>query len=188
MMQQLMVQLWNGWDMIYYLCTRLTYVNKGNNIFRVIVKPYQGEPLETEDGYWLRPGDYYVQIHLHNVLLAKELRRLPPSEFAWAVMLKSCIRSSLPDLARFVNEHPRSDQIKLVLGTTCLYRGATRLGFEIKDIAYPRYKLWKSIGIRIIFLFCHPQGWKKFFRRKGPFIPKRVFMSKEKLKRYLESD
>ncbi|MBA4602505.1 YkoP family protein [Thermoactinomyces mirandus] len=188
MMQQLMIRLWNGWDMIYYKCTRLTYVDKGKNIFRVAVKPYRGEPLKTTDGYQLQPGDLYAQLHLHNVLLAKQLHRTARQEFAWAVTLKKCIRSSLPQLAQFIEQHPHSKQIKVILGTTFLHRGATRLGFEVTDIPYTRYKLWKSFGIRIIFLLCHPRGWKEILKRKQDFIPKRVFISKEKLKHYLGSE
>ncbi|MGA8943645.1 MAG: hypothetical protein WB502_13180 [Thermoactinomyces sp.] len=188
MIQQLMIRLWNGWDMIYYQCTRLTYVDKGKNIFRVAVKQYRGEPLETSDGYQLQPGDLYAQLHLHNVLLAKLIRETSRQEFAWAVTLKKCIHDSLPQLAQFIEQHPHSRQIRVIMGTTCLHRGATRLGFEIADIPYTRYKFWKSLGIRIIFLLCHPSGWKEIFKRKQDFIPKRVFISKEKLKHFLGSE
>ncbi len=187
-MQQLMIRLWNGWDMIYYRCTRLRYVDKGKNIFRVAVKHYRGEPLKTVDGYHLQPGDLYAQLHLHNVLLAKIIRQTTRQEFVWAVTLKKIILSSLPQLAEFIEQHPHSKQIRVILGTTFLHRGATKLGFEITDIPFTRYKLWKSLGIRIIFLFCHPRGLKEIFRRKQDFIPKRVFISKEKLKRYLGSE
>lgn len=188
MMQQFMIRMWNGWDMIYYQCTRLTYIDKGKNIFRVAIKQYRGEPLKTADGYQLQPGDLYAQLHLHNVLLAKRIHETARQEFAWAVTLKKCIHSSMPQLAQFIEQHPHSKQIRVILGTTCLHRGAAKLGFDITDIPYTRYKLWKLLATWVIFLLCHPQGWKKFFKRKQDFVPKRVFISKEKLKSYLGSE
>ncbi|MGZ0050273.1 YkoP family protein [Brevibacillus gelatini] len=37
-----LLMLWRYWDEIYQRCTRLTYIEKGKNIFRVVPLRYRG--------------------------------------------------------------------------------------------------------------------------------------------------
>jgi hypothetical protein len=182
MIRRLLIFLWCMWDVVYSKCSRLKHVKKGQNIFRVVVKRYRGEEIRTSDGYTLKPGDWYAQLHLHNARLAKLLQNTPKREFAWALTLTKTVRDSLPDLARFVACHPMTEHIQVLLGTTFLDKGSKQLGFEVTPIPSSRHKRLKSLSVKAIFLLCHPNGWEEIRRRKNRLVPKRVFISKEKLK------
>jgi hypothetical protein len=182
---------WRIWDQIYYRCTRLQYVDKENcNLFRVVVKRYSGEPLVTSDGVALKKGDWYAKLHLHNCLFAQLLREQSLNGISLALFTVNSIRGSLPALARYVANHPRSQDIHVLLGTTFLHRGAERLGFDVADMVcghnYLRYKSWL---FKMILLNCHPDGWRRLQETGHQLVPKRVYISKEKFfKRYLKTD
>lgn len=182
---------WRAWDQIYYHCTRLKYVDKENrNLFRVVVKRYRGEPLTTSDGVSLQKGDWYAKLHLHNCLFAQMIREQPPDGISLALFTVNSIRGSLPALARYVANHPRSREIQVLLGTTFLHRGAQRLGFDVADMVCSRnYLRLKSWFFKMILVNCHPDGWRRLQGQSNQLVPKRVYISKEKFfKRYLPTE
>jgi hypothetical protein len=187
MFHQAIINIWQLWDIIYFLFTRLHYVERGKNIFRVAVKKYRGESIQTADGVNLERGDWYVQLHLHNVLLARLLLQSPAQEFGWAITLRRCISSSLPALVQFINHHPHRNEIQVIVGTTLLHRNADRLGFEVSDIPNRVTRLVRSFTARCIFLLCHPNGLREMLSRKNHLTPKRVFISKKKLNQFYGS-
>jgi hypothetical protein len=185
MLHRLLLSLWMIWDRVYYLVTRLRYVDKRKrNIFRVVIKRYRGEEITTSDGYTLKAGDWYVQLHFHNAYLAQLLRQSPRHPMSWAAILTKNVRASLPQLTRYINQHPKAAQIQVVLGTTFLYRGAHRLGFEVADIQHLIHRLFKAVSARVVFLMSHPYGCSELFKRNAQLVPKRVYISKEKLNRF----
>ncbi|GAA5344639.1 hypothetical protein CLV97_105133 [Planifilum fimeticola] len=179
---------WRIWDQIYYHCTRLKYVDKENrNLFRVVVKRYSGEPLVTSDGVSLKKGDWYAKLHLHNCLFAQMIREQSLDGISLALFTVNSIRGSLPALARYVANHPRSEEIQVLLGTTFLHRGARRLGFDVSDmVCSPYYLRYKSWLFKLILANCHPDGWRRLQEAGHQLVPKRVYISKEEFfKRYL---
>jgi len=181
MIQQTMLFLWNLLDSLYYRCTRLTYIEKGKNIFRIAIKKYHGEELVTRDGHSLKKGDRYAQLHLHNARLAKLLRQSANNEFAWALTLKRQILSSLPGLVHFFQQHPKAKEIRVILGTTFLHKRVERLGFDVAPIKNPWLRMIKTLRIHSIFLFCHPYGFSEFIKRKNMLVPKRIYISVDQL-------
>jgi hypothetical protein len=184
---------WRIWDQIYYHCTRLKYVDKENrNLFRVVVKRYGGEPLVTSDGVSLKKGDWYAKLHLHNCLFAQMIREQSLEGISLALFTVNSIRGSLPALARYVANHPRSQEIQVLLGTTFLHRGAQRLGFDVADMVCSRHYLrFKSWFFKMILVNCHPDGFRRL-QDQGQghqLVPKRVYISKEKFfQRYLQAE
>ncbi|WP_124727573.1 YkoP family protein [Staphylospora marina] len=181
MIRRFIIMLWTVWDTVYSTCSRLKHVKKRENIFRVVVKRYRGEEIRTEDGVSLKPGDWYAQLHLHNSRLAALLLDVPKNEFAWALTLTKFVRKSLPGLARFLDQHPLSREIKVILGTTFLTKGSGKLGFEVAPMPRCWQRRLKVMSIRLIFLLCHPNGWREIRSRSDKLIPQRVYMSRERL-------
>lgn len=182
-----MLTAWRIWDHVYYHLSRLQYVDRENgNLFRVVVKRYRGDPLITRDGVLLQQGDRYAKLHLHNCRIAHQLAEIAKEnrsggEMRWTLAVMNGIRRSLPSLARFVEEHPRSGEIKVLLGITFLHRGAERIGFDVADLPetlYARYKKW---FFKFILFSCHPDGWNRLKYRGNHLIPKRVYISREQL-------
>ncbi|OYD07733.1 YkoP family protein [Paludifilum halophilum] len=182
---------WRICDTLYYHVTRLQYVDHQNgNLFRVIVKTYRGEPLTTREGIRLKPGDLYAKLHLHNVQIAHLLRDFSPPEhwrmdFKGELAVLKSIRRSLPALASYLADHPRSGEIKMLLGTTFLHRGAEKLGFSTADLP-GQWRIWlKTQLLKWILFHCHPCGWQRLQIKTNQLVPKRVFIPRvEFIQRY----
>jgi hypothetical protein len=182
MIHRLIIIFWNIWDKFYYHCTRLHYVDREHSLFRVVVKKYRGEEIHTKDGITLKKGDWFVQLHLHNARLALLLQKNGQRDFARVVTMRKLILSSLPRLLPFIEQHPRHAQIQVILGTTLLHHGAERIGFETSSLPDGKRKWLKTWVARLILFLCRPTGWKEWQKRRQEWIPKRVFISKNKLK------
>lgn len=188
-MNEALLMAWRTWDFLYYHCTRLHYVDKeNNNIFRIVVKKYRGNPLTIGEETIVAPGDYYVKLHIHNYQLAYCLRGKTGDLRLGLLALKQ-VKTSLPALARAVAAHPYADRIKGVVGTTILHQGAERLGFRVQAIDTAIFRVFKTVFFKWILCLCHPEGIKRVRRHsRKKMTAKRVFMSKEQLLRAYQGD
>ncbi|MED1947104.1 MULTISPECIES: hypothetical protein [Brevibacillus] len=181
-----LLMLWGYWDEIYQRCTRLTYIEKGKNIFRVVVLRYRGEPLVTTDNCIIHEGDLILKLHIHNYYFATLCKEVK-DELRVALLLRRHILESLPQLATFLNSMENKDQIKGIVGTTMLHKGVKPLGFSISDVPmswFFRYKRWY---LRLMLRFVHPNGKQRLQSWNHEMPLKRVYMSKELLlNRYAE--
>ncbi|MBW5469626.1 hypothetical protein GPJ61_17440 [Brevibacillus formosus] len=181
-----LLMLWGYWDEIYQRCTRLTYIEKGKNIFRVVVLRYRGEPLVTTDNCIIHEGDLILKLHIHNYYFATLCKEVK-DELRVALLLRRHILQSLPQLATFLNSMENKDQIKGIVGTTMLHKGVKPLGFSISDVPmswFFRYKRWY---LRLMLRFVHPNGKQRLQSWNQEMPLKRVYMSKELLlNRYAE--
>ncbi len=172
------LSVWDIIDPIYFSFTRLTYLDHRSqeNIFRVRLTKYKGKNVTLSDGTVIRKNDVLVKIHLHNVALLKKL--LPvASDVKRGRLIYRAVERSLPELARYVANHPNSDQIKGIVGITTMNRGCERLGFEIVDISSIVYKALKWIRLMPIHLLSVSRPFKTL----GKHEPKYLFMSKPAL-------
>lgn len=179
------LSLWRIWDTIYQNCTRLTYIEKGRNIFRVVLLRYRGEKLITDSNNKIEQGDLILKIHIHNYLFAHHCKGVK-NDTRMILLLRRHILNSLPQLAAYLATHPKVDEIKGIVGTTMLHKGIEPIGFSISDVPmnwFFRYKRWY---LRLMLRIIHPDGMRRMetFDRNLPL--KRVFMSKDELfQRYL---
>ncbi len=177
--------LWGMWDALYQRCTRLRYIEKGKNIFRIVLLNYRGENLLTSDGREIKRGDMIVKLHLHNYMFASLCRGVK-DETRLVLLLRRHIIKSLPELALYLHSLPECDQITGIVGTTMLHKGVEPLGFSCTDVPmnlFFRYKRWY---LRLMIRIIHPQGRKRVQRWDQQMPLKRVYMSKEELfRRYL---
>lgn len=179
------LSLWGIWDTIYQSCTRLTYIEKGRNIFRVVFLRYRGESLQTDSNYTIKQGDFILKIHIHNYMFANLCKGVK-NDTRMILLLRRQILNSLPQLANYLASHPRVDEIKGIVGTTMLHKGIEPIGFSISDVPMNRFFRYKRWYLRLMLRIIHPDGMKRLetFDRNLPL--KRVYMSKEELfKRYL---
>ncbi|MDA8353255.1 MAG: hypothetical protein M0Z65_08765 [Firmicutes bacterium] len=179
-----LLSVWRWIDKFYYRLTRLQYVDEsGQNLFRVVVKPYRGETLITRDGVRLEKGDLYAKLHLHNFRIAQLLTERSKADghggIVEELLVLRQIRRSFPALARYLEGHPQGPEIHVLLGTTFLHRGAGRLGFDVQTLPGRLRPLLKSFFLKWILVCCHPQGWGRISEHRHHLVPKRVFISKE---------
>jgi len=177
--------LWGIWDALYQRCTRLRYIEKGKNIFRIVLLTYRGENLITSDQIQIQRGDMIIKLHIHNYLFACLCRDVK-DEVRLVLKLRRHIVNSLPQLATYLQSLPERDQIKGIVGTTMLHKGVEPLGFTISDVPmswFFRYKRWY---LRLMLRIIHPQGKERVMNWNEEMPLKRVYMSKEELlRRYL---
>jgi hypothetical protein len=179
------LMLWGVWDTIYQRCTRLRYIDKGNNIFRIVLLRYRGEPLVTTDQRVICHGDLILKLHIHNYYFATLCKGVK-DDLRVTLLLRHHIMRSLPQLAAYLDGHEERDRIKGVVGTTMLHKGVKPLGFSISDVPmtwFFRYKRWY---LRLMVRLIHPDGKRRIERWDREMPLKRVYMSKEELlRRYL---
>lgn len=180
-MNSMLLTCWQLFDRMYQHMMNLEPVDAAaENVFRVRVVPYQGPSLQTADGAVIRDGDLICKIHLHNCLLMRKLQGITHQNRLGVLALQE-IRRSLPGLARYIRTHPAEPDIKGIVGTTILYRGAAQLGFSmaelppsVKNRLKNRYLLWM---LRI----CHPEGKYRLRRNPDKLQVRQLFMAKERL-------
>lgn len=175
-----LLMLWGYWDSIYQRCTRLRYVEKGNNIFRIVLLRYRGEPLITSDQRIINHGDLIVKLHIHNYYFATLCKGIK-DDLRLALLLRRHIMLSLPKLAVYLERLERREEIKGIVGTTMLHKGVEPLGFSISDVPmtwFFRYKRWY---LRLMLRIIHPEGKRRVQSWKQEMPLKRVYMSKDQL-------
>ncbi|MFY0545706.1 YkoP family protein [Brevibacillus sp. H7] len=182
------LRLWGAWDTIYQRCTRLRYIEKGNNIFRIVLLRYRGEPLVTADNRIIQTGDLILKLHIHNYYFATLCQGVT-DDLRVVLLLRRHILKSLPQLAAYLSTMEEVDQIKGIVGTTMLHKGVEPLGFSISDVPMSWFFHYKRWYLRLMVRLIHPEG-KDRVQRWDQIMPlKRVYMSKEELfRRYLSNE
>ncbi|MFD1038861.1 hypothetical protein ACFQ3N_10740 [Virgibacillus byunsanensis] len=145
-MKSYLLGVWNAIDPVYYNLTRLHYVpdtEQRNTLFRVRLTTYRGVSVVLSDGTLIKKGDLLIKIHLHNVRMINELQSTT-SEVKKAVFIYHMVKRSLPRLANYVESNYGNKNIKGIIGITTLYRGASRLGFEVFPIKNRYYRFFKK--------------------------------------------
>ncbi|WP_134698861.1 hypothetical protein [Ammoniphilus sp. YIM 78166] len=157
MFQTMILPLWGLVDQIYYQFNRLQLIDiEDQNVFRVRLSTYRGAPLVLDSGDVIRSGDLLLKIHLYNYQLMKQMCHLE-SDIRRALYVYEAVEHSLPGLARYLSEHPRSNEIKAVLGVTVLNRGIKRLGFQSFELDNSLYRAWKKAYMIPMYCLCHGQ-------------------------------
>jgi hypothetical protein len=176
---------WKCWDSVYYQLTRLQYVDKeSGNIFRIVVLTYEGQPILTSDGVLIEKGDTIARLHIHNCHLAHMLMGVSNENRMVLIVLRE-IRKSLPRLAQVLMHHPRFPEIKGLIGTTMLHRGAKPLGFDVAEMEKGFYQRFKTVFLKFMLMLLHPEGLDRLKRKPEQLVPKKVYISaKELLRRY----
>lgn len=174
------LSVWNVIDPVYYACTRLKCIHhEDGSAFRVRLTTYRGRNILLSDGTVIKRGDTLLKIHLHNVILLKKMSSIK-SEIKKGKFLYRLIEKSLPDLAEYVRNHPKHDDIKGIIGITMLNRGAGGLGFETVQIRSAMYKWIKFVTMIPLYFFSANDPLKNL-KKQTPaylFMSKNVIMNK----------
>lgn len=175
------LSVWNIVDPIYYACTRLRCVgqDRKSSTFRVRLTSFKGRNVYLSDGSVIQKGDTLLKIHLHNVILLKDMLCIK-NEVKRGRFLYRTIEQSLPDLAVYLQHHPNIDDIKGIIGITMLNKGAGGLGFETIPIPNSFYKWIKYVTMIPIYFISASQPFKHV-KKQSPaylFMSKNVLMQK----------
>lgn len=189
-MKSYFLSAWNTLDPVYFFFTRLHYVldqNKRKTLFRVRLTRYKGATVLLKDGTLIQKNDLLIKIHLHNARIINELHQMK-SEMKRAIVFYHMVKEALPALAQYVLSHHKKDEIKGIIGITSLYKGANRLGFEVRPIKNVYYRIFKEKAFFIINLLAnnsYNENPVYLFMSKGQLEKKadkrdNLFINKEK--------
>lgn len=148
------------------------------------ITKYKGKSVYLSDGTSIAKNDCLLKIHLHNVRILKEaLSWEHPLQRSLAIY--RMVEQSMPSLASYIDHHPKSKQIKGIVGITMINRGVTHLGFE-KALPNSRiYKVFKFTTQFPIYLLSTTSLSMRNIKKQCPTY---LFMSKEKLfEKYMDS-
>lgn len=174
------LSIWSFLDPLYYLCTRLHYVDKSQDtkaIFRVRLTKYKGAQITLSDGTQILKNDTLLKIHLHNVRILKELKGLDNSLQKGKKIYK-LVQQSMPLLTQFIMDHQKESDIKGIIGITMINKGVKKLGFETFEPKNYFYKRFKEISQLPIYLLSTPKPTFKKFKDHEPVY---LVMSKGQL-------
>ncbi|MGN8647031.1 YkoP family protein [Gracilibacillus sp. HCP3S3_G5_1] len=173
--------LWSVIDPIYFMFTRLTYIDdlkdSDRNIFRVRLTRYKGKESILSDGTVIRKNDVLIKIHLHNTRLMKRVKSIN-SDVRKAMVIHKSVEKSLPQLAEYINNHANFHEIKGIIGITMLNRGSSKLGFDAVEINNRFYRYFKCIALLPIYWLSVTSISIHNLKKHTPCY---LFMSKEKL-------
>ena len=175
-----LLSTWNVFDPIYCSLRRLTYIDRANqNVFRVKLLTYRGKEIAMSDGTCIRNKDLLVKIHLYNVQLLRQVLHVTNNVQKGRIIYR-CVNRSLPGVCQFIQNHPRGDEIKAIIGITMLNRGCRQLGFDVVPISNPLYRGFKWINQLPIHLISVSNPINRFKKRH---LPTYLVMSKNKLEK-----
>ncbi|MGI5902414.1 MAG: polysaccharide deacetylase family protein [Desulfitobacteriia bacterium] len=173
--RRLTFSLWEKWEQLYvkiYNIERIDHLN----LFRLKVSRYRGPDLIHPDGQVMATkGDLVGEIHFDNLRFQSVG---PDLQKTGLRALKLALRS-LPDLAKYIANNPKHQNIKVYLGLTLINRGVKKLGFNVQE--YPgRDGRLVALFQKIIVHIYHPSGGKRNTASLGK-TPKIVWISKKEL-------
>jgi len=174
--QRFVFQIWEKWEHYYARSHQVERVD-ATNIFRLEKSTYGGPNLYAEDGkLMVEKGDTVAGIHLDNIRMQAKGHDTQKT----ALKAMHQIRESLPDLARYVAQNSKYDNIKVFMGETLLHRGVKGFGFTVQDLPDTR----KSRGIaglqKMIMRVYHPARNNRENKRLGNKT-KLVWITRERL-------
>ncbi len=178
--KEIALMLWGLWDRIYYTFSRLQFVSKEDNLFRIVRKKYRGVPLQTKSGQWIHKGDEIIKLHIYNYRLAKEINK-HGTEVSMGLYMKREIEKSMIGLSEFLASQPDIKKVKAIVGTSMLNRGAERLGFALQEVSPSWYFRYKSFLFKIIYLLVHPFGYAYLKQHGKRLQSKHMIMSIDEL-------
>lgn len=168
-------RLWERWEHFYAKINNIKRIDD-HNLFRLALSRYQGPDLYNEKGDLVATkGDRIGEIHFDNIRFQAAGSNLQ----AVGIRALKQVRLSLPELARYIINHPEYRDVKVYLGFTMLNRGARGLGFQVEDYPYHNAQL---IGLfqKLLLRIYHPAGNKRKTHKLGD-KPKMVWISSAKL-------
>lgn len=174
-MKQCFILIWSVFDKVYLICTRLEcleLISSKYNVFRIRLTRYKGREIVLSDGTIIKKNDLLVKIHLHNVRILKEMKCMDEN-ISRSLFLYKKVQESLPDLAIFIIQHKKNEQIKGIIGITMIDKGYKRLGFESASFSSFSYLWFKRIALYPIHFLASSS------KKKQMPIPRYLFMSKD---------
>lgn len=156
------LSLWAVWEWLFARIFRL-YEVPGDlrRVVRIGFHRWPGDKVQLQGGCVVRPGDWVGEIHLNSRRFAElwEVTRANPN--AQVSRLIREMRFVLSLLAGEAQAARLPVPAVAFYGKTLLHRGATRLGFEVRDLPSTTGHRWLARYERWLLRLYHPRGSRR---------------------------
>ena len=151
-----------------------------NHLLEARFTCYHGKPIDLPDGTHVQNGDPVLELHFSNRHLLAAATRVG----SWELL--RMMAEDMAALARWSQQPDFPAQIQVIYSVTLLYRGASRLGFTIRERPKTLLARCDRIFMMGLLVLYHQQGLQRLLQGTtyGTY-PQEVWMSRSKLvKRY----
>lgn len=181
-----MVFLWLLWEKVFHIIFHIQSTNKEDPIFHFRVRPYHGEPILMHDGTKLSSGDRVMELHFDNKMLF-EIGSRSKSPVQLAIKMVRGVEKELPNLAKYVVDHPELHDLKALYGVSMINRGPEKFGFTVTDLPKGLFASSSQIYLKFLLRIIHPDGGARIKQSSQELVPKLIVMPIDFLvKQYLQ--
>lgn len=179
------VALWLLWEKLFHLIFQLHTANEQNPIFHFRSRSYHGQSVELTDGAILKTGDEVLELHFDNRKLFQMGMR-SKSTVHLAIQMIRQVEKALPEIAKYVVDHPELHNVKVLYGVTMINRGSEKFGFTVTDLPKGFFASSSRIYLKFLMRVIHPDGGTRLKQAPEVLVPKLILMPIDLLmKRYL---
>ncbi|BAS28539.1 polysaccharide deacetylase family protein [Limnochorda pilosa] len=168
---------WNVWERLFARLFRLWAVPAaGDETVRIRFERHRGEPVAFDDGTRIDPGDWVGELHLSSVAVDRgRSAGTGRSELAATFDTARRLRRFLGGLAVELERGGVPYPIRAVYGRTLLWRGARRMGFEVRDVPRSLGNRWLQAYMRWLMVLYHPRGGERLKDGSEPLEMKEIW-------------
>jgi hypothetical protein len=134
----------------------------GNGIVSLDIRHYKGRAIVLNDGSKVKTGDPIIELHLNNDWF-KRRRKLNIKASQSTREILGCLEQDLRFLAQQVIDG-KFEGVVALRGSTLLYAGAKRLGFQVEELPP---SLWKKGA------YFYMAGLMQIYHLRASEAPKR---------------
>lgn len=148
-------------------------------VLRLHLHAYRGPTVSLSDGTVVRSGDPVAEVHVDNAQVER-LHRQVDDPRRMGLQFARLLTDALVALAAYLQQNPQVPAVA-VFGSTLYWRGAERLGWEVRDLPRGFQRWFLNAWLRFLVWYYHPEGARRTFGRERLTHVRQIWISRRRL-------